>query len=227
MIDRLAYGGVDARLVISEKLHKVVQKSGARVLDMCCGVGMSTRALQSAFQDAEAVIGVDTSPEMIAMARVISNNEFQFRKQLYAIFKALSSTKFHMNQVRRCISTYVRGNAERTKFPARSFDLVTIMYAFHEAPKRGRYLMLREARRLLQNGGTLALVDISPEYKPSPTMLAGEPYVLEYQQNIKKQVRGMTGFTDVQYIDVIPGHVVMWLLTRDCKNGDFKKAAIH
>jgi len=75
--------------------------------------------------------------------------------------------------------------------------------------------MLREARRLLRNGGTLAIVDISPEYEPSPTMLAGEPYVLEYKANIMKQMGSIQGFCDVQYHTIVPGHVGMWLLTRD------------
>jgi ubiquinone/menaquinone biosynthesis C-methylase UbiE len=72
--------------------------------------------------------------------------------------------------------TFARGNAERTSFPKKSFDLVTIMYAFHEAPEKGREQILREARRLLEPGGTLAIIDISAEYTPSPSMLAGEPY---------------------------------------------------
>mmetsp|Transcript_32187 Transcript_32187/g.47175 ORF Transcript_32187/g.47175 Transcript_32187/m.47175 type:complete len:180 (+) Transcript_32187:243-782(+) len=110
---------------------------------------------------------------------------------------------------------YARRNAERTNFPTQSFDLATIMYAFHEAPYAGRYRMLREARRLLRNGGTLAVVDISPEYEPSPTMLAGEPYVLEYKKNIVQQMKSIQGFSDIQYHTIVPGHVVLWLLTRD------------
>ena len=35
----------------------LVNKTGARVADLCCGVGMSTRALESAFHDAEELIG--------------------------------------------------------------------------------------------------------------------------------------------------------------------------
>jgi ubiquinone/menaquinone biosynthesis C-methylase UbiE len=49
-------------------------------------------------------------------------------------------------------------------------------YAFHEAPKQGRQRILKEVRRLLRPGGVLAVIDISTEYTPSRSMLAGEPY---------------------------------------------------
>jgi ubiquinone/menaquinone biosynthesis C-methylase UbiE len=50
------------------------------------------------------------------------------------------------------------------------------MYAFHEVPREGRDRMIREARRILEPGGTLAIVDIHTDFKPPPSMLLGEPY---------------------------------------------------
>lgn len=50
---------------LSEELSRTVGKQKARVVDLCCGVGFSTRALQNAFPDAETVLGIDTSPEMV------------------------------------------------------------------------------------------------------------------------------------------------------------------
>jgi len=142
-------------------------------------------------------------------------------------------------------SVFLRSNAERTELPDRSFDLVTIMYAFHEAPKAGRDKILREARRLLRGGGTLAgkvafhsfsilssftlritcstagflsalflVVDISADYSPSKSMLAGEPYVIEYQQNIHLQIGSFRGFMRPKYETLVPGHVGMWMLKR-------------
>ena len=41
------------------------------VLYMCCGVGISTRALAISFNEADSVVvGLDTSPEMLAMAKM-------------------------------------------------------------------------------------------------------------------------------------------------------------
>ena len=86
MIDDKAYGGVDIRanvslipqrisellvshylmlhlllhlttLQLAHELRAKVNKANARVVDLCCGVGMSTRALESAFHDAEFLVG--------------------------------------------------------------------------------------------------------------------------------------------------------------------------
>ena len=87
-------------------------------------------------------------------------------------------------------------------------------YAFHEAPQKGRQRILEEARRLLSPGGVLAVIDISSEYTPSKGMLAGEPYVVEYQKNIHRQLGSQRGFTRAQYKNLVPGHVGMWVLKR-------------
>ena len=137
------------------------------MLDLCCGVGISTLALRDAFLDAETVVGVDTSSQMISMAQFLSRH----MKPLVLFFSHGAN-----RMARVAATTFTRGNAESTPFPCQSFDLVTIMYAFHEAPKVGRDRILREAHRLLGPGGTLAVIDICSEYKPSKEMLAGEPY---------------------------------------------------
>lgn len=59
IIDNTAYKGRNVR---EELLDKYVHWD-ASVVDLCCGVGFSTRAL-----------GVDASPQMIRMARVRSHN---------------------------------------------------------------------------------------------------------------------------------------------------------
>lgn len=152
-----------------------------RVLDMCCGVGISTRALQDVFPDSEFVVGLDTSSEMINMAGFLTNHVGFIKPVLNFFTSRMKSgrTKIPMRKRKGRFARkakFTTGNAERTNFPSKSFDLVTVMYAFHEAPKAGREKILREAYRVLQPGGTLAVVDISTDYRPSKTMLAGEPY---------------------------------------------------
>jgi len=188
IIDMVAYDGEDVRSTIAEKLSRIVEartnKFGrsARVLDMCCGVGVSTRALQDAFPDSDFVVGLDTSPEMINMACFLTTH-LRFVKPLVSF---AFTDKKKMNRKPNIFAPnwglssrkakFVTGNAEGTNFPSKSFDLVTIMYGFHETPEVGRENILREAHRVLQPGGTLAVIDISTDYTPSETMLSGEPY---------------------------------------------------
>mmetsp|Transcript_37885 Transcript_37885/g.91871 ORF Transcript_37885/g.91871 Transcript_37885/m.91871 type:complete len:114 (+) Transcript_37885:456-797(+) len=88
-------------------------------------------------------------------------------------------------------------------------------YCFHEVPYWGRSRILKEAHRLLEPGATLAILDISPSYEPSFSMLAGEPYVLEYKENIQLQLRQAKGFQNCRYREVVDGHVGLWLLDRE------------
>lgn len=110
------------------------------------------------------------SSEMISMATFLSNH--------LSIVRPSFTRSGDRARGKACPTPtlFSQANAENTQLPSRSFDLVTIMYAFHEAPKQGREKILKEAHRLLQPGGTLAVIDICTDYKPSKSMLAGEPY---------------------------------------------------
>ena len=106
------------------------------MLDLCCGVGFSTRALVQAFPDAEKIIGVDTSPEMLAMARFISAHVAHLKPwwdyghtALAASYnKMISQGKQIQNSAQHfCATSFRKGNAESTPFKDGSFDVVTIM----------------------------------------------------------------------------------------------------
>lgn len=224
LIDVLAYDGIDIRAKVAQELSGVVVKSQARVVDLCCGVGFSTRALREAFPDAEEVIGVDTSAQMVSMADFLTQHislvKPLFRKASMKVSTAYTAVKEQGGKLKHAAQSscnpahFIRGNAEHTDLPDNSFDLVTIMYAFHEAPTAGRDKILQEARRLLQPGGMLAVVDISTDYTPSEVMLKGEPYVIEYQENIHDQMGSFEGFSSQGYKTLVPNHVGMWLLER-------------
>jgi ubiquinone/menaquinone biosynthesis C-methylase UbiE len=210
----------------------------ARIVDLCCGVGTSTRTIARAFPNAKSIVGIDTSMEMIGMAKFISN---QIQGWTHPIRKLVSTNQpkastsvlqSKLQPIKSTISnqvpfvttsrpnnknetvTYIRGNAENTQLDDESADLVTIMYAFHEIPQQGRDKILQEARRLLRPGGYLAVVDITKDYEPSDMMLAGEPYILEYQSNIHQQLSVVKGFRKSMYKVLVPGHVGMWTLQR-------------
>ena len=132
IIDEAAYGGRNVRAELLAR-HTAADEA---VVDLCCGVGFSTKQ-----------VGVDTSPQMLEMAR------------------RLSPCAFH------------EGNAE-TWGDTNGCDVVTLMFALHEMPADARGRVLANARRVARD--RVVVVDIAPHYRPSPTMLAGEPFVLDY-----------------------------------------------
>ena len=100
-------------------------------MDLCCGVGFSTRALVQAFPDAEKIVGIDTSPQMLAMARFISAHVAHLKpwwgKMLSNYNKMLRSQKMQEGNSCFCSTSFTKGNAENTPFKDASFDVVTIM----------------------------------------------------------------------------------------------------
>jgi len=142
-IDDAAYEGEDVRTMVSHQLSNDVlgpaKSQGARICDLCSGVGISTRALQKAFPNAETIVGVDTSPEMISMARWLTDHVGGVRDVGRILSELRSDTlSFLMSFIDRSKlvknrlgwsnrPVYAQGNAEKTVFEDDSFDLVTIM----------------------------------------------------------------------------------------------------
>lgn len=93
-IDSLSYGGVNVRKQVQSNIP-----AGASVLDLCCGTG---------FSSAPQATGVDTSREMLAVAKL-----------------------------RRPDCKFEFGNAE-SYGETDSFDVVTMMFATHESARPDR-----------------------------------------------------------------------------------------
>lgn len=143
------------------------------------------------FSSARRATCVDTSGEMLWMARA-----------------------------RRPDCTFFQGNAETFGMP-RSFDVVTVMFAMHEAPARGRRKILQNAARVARD--EIIVVDIDPAFKEvlykKPNMgrsfLAGEPYVLDYLAKMDSDVIEIAkAGWKLQRITLLPNHVVAWRLNR-------------
>jgi ubiquinone/menaquinone biosynthesis C-methylase UbiE len=128
---------------LAKDLAKHFQCDKIRVVDLCCGVGISTRAIRDAFPNAESIVGVDTSSEMVAMAEFLTDHTKHLTQDIPQILNidflkvstAITLLKEQQNkfkfQTKKAIQ-YVQKNAENTALPPSSFNLVTIMYAFHE-----------------------------------------------------------------------------------------------
>ena len=165
-IDNIRYGGKNIR----REIYKPYLKNNKTILDLCCGIGISTAPGQT---------GIDTSIEMLDVAR--KDNK-----------KSKTNTQFYF------------GNAENFR-PKVKPHIVTCMFAFHEMP-------LQAQIRVINNGIMIAkeefiIVDIAPNYKnknPPKIMLSGEPYLLNYLNNIENILY------DFEKTIYIPNHVNVW-----------------
>lgn len=156
----------DARLRQSyhDVLTRQLPQPPRAILDLGCGVGLSTETLQATYPEAQ-VTGVDLSPYFLAVA--------QYRQHCKAPDRPI---------------TWHHGAAEHTGLASASYDLVSACLIFHELPQFAARALVQEARRLLRPGGHLAIMDMNPAsevYKTMPPLIktllkSTEPYLDEY-----------------------------------------------
>jgi ubiquinone/menaquinone biosynthesis C-methylase UbiE len=146
-------GDVSGDPMLRDSYHQVIQQqleiTPTTILDLGCGAGMSTFALQAIYPQAQ-VTGVDLSPYFLAVAQ-------------------------HRGQESQQNITWVHAAAESTGLPNASFDLVSACLMFHELPTTAAQAIITEARRLLRPEGYLTIMDMNPQ---SPVFLKMPPYVL-------------------------------------------------
>ncbi|WP_017299303.1 class I SAM-dependent methyltransferase [Nodosilinea nodulosa] len=130
----------------------------ADIVDIGCGVGLSTEAFQTTFPQAR-LTGVDLSPYFLAVAR--------YRQQERRENGEMASPTLPI--------AWHHAAGEATGLPAASYDLVSACLVLHELPQSVSQAILREARRLLRPGGHLAIMDMNPR---SPAIEKLPPFVL-------------------------------------------------
>ena len=133
----------------SDAIKSEVEITPKNILDLGCGAGMSTFALQEIYPQAK-ITGLDLSPYFLAVA------------------------KYRAEQNNQAIN-WVNAAAEKTNLPENSFDLVSACLVFHELPTVAAQEIIIEARRLLRSGGYLAIMDMNPQ---SEIFLKMPPYIL-------------------------------------------------
>jgi len=107
---------------------------GHDVLDVGCGTGTQAIATRRRTEPGGSVVGIDISEKMLAVAR---------RKAR----RAGLDIAFHC------------ADAAQLPFDDDRFDIVTITTVMHMMPESRRLPCIREASRVLRNGGRLLLID--------------------------------------------------------------------
>ncbi|MEB3291118.1 MAG: methyltransferase domain-containing protein [Leptolyngbya sp.] len=162
-----AKGDAQLRQSYHDVLGARLPQAPTAIVDLGCGVGMSTETLQALYPKAQ-VTGVDLSPYFLAVA--------QYRQQ--------ENQDAHPNTA----MTWHHAAAEDTGLPAASYDLVSACLVFHELPQTAARAILREAHRLLMPGGHFAIMDMNPQsevYQQMPAFVltllkSTEPYLDQY-----------------------------------------------
>ena len=107
------------------------------IVDIGCGIGMSTFALQDCFPDA-TITGLDLSPYFLSVAHARAETQHRTVSWRHAA-------------------------AEMTGLPDHSCDLASFSLVFHETPAKEARKIFAEMHRILRPGGYLALMDMNPE----------------------------------------------------------------
>ncbi|MEM7727237.1 MAG: class I SAM-dependent methyltransferase [Cyanobacteria bacterium P01_A01_bin.45] len=181
--------GGDAKL--RQSYHNILQQrvdAPQSILDLGCGVGLSTFSLQALYPQAK-VTGVDLSAYFLAVAN-------------------------YRSQQHQADINWIHAAAENTKLPDHSFDLVSIFLVCHELPQMATKQILVEAKRLLRQGGHIGIMDMNPHseiLKKMPpyvfTLLKStEPYLDEYFSLDIEQAIVDVGFQKPHILQNSPRH---------------------
>lgn len=103
---------------------------------------------------------------------------------------------------------FIKNNAENYG-KSEEFDTATLMFAFHEMPNYAHHKIIKNAKKITSHD--IIIVDISPNYSPSPLMLSGEPYLLNYKATIAKILEQH----QFNYLEYIKNHVGLWVYSHN------------
>lgn len=179
-IDKKAYNGINIRKMVYNDIPDEYS-----VLDLCCGVGLSTRVTDD-FDRPNYTVGIDTSPQMINKARRLNSKIKNDHRHLRKFFLGNSENYGKLQNLR--------------------FDVVTCMFAFHEMPEYAHHRIINNALNIAKK--EVIILDIAPNYKSNMIMRSGEPFLETYKKSIQKTME----FYDFNEQVLFENHAHKWIL---------------
>ncbi|HEY9761037.1 MAG TPA: class I SAM-dependent methyltransferase [Trichocoleus sp.] len=194
-----AEGDAKLRQSYHDVLKAKLPQAPKDIVDLGCGVGMSTTTLGETFPGAR-LTGVDLSPYFLTVANYRTQNPGVFAKASDP--STVTEKKGSLETASNAQIHWHHAAAEATGLPEASYDLVSACLVFHELPQSAATAIIQEARRLLRPGGHLAIMDMNPRsevfVKMPPFVLtllkSTEPYLDEYFALNFEQVCRDAGF---------------------------------
>ena len=152
LLNRLLSFSMDSkwRRLTAEKCRRILRRTDARVLDLCCGTGDLAFALE--------VERVEVIRDSTAHRAPIVGCDFAYPMVQRARKKARSDSH---------TAEFINGDALSMPFPDASFDLVATAFGFRNLANYDRGL--REIARVLKPGGRIAILEFS---EPSNSVMA-------------------------------------------------------
>ena len=129
--------------------------SGLRILDLGSGAGRDVYALAALVGETGSVVGVDMTPEQLAVAREYQ----QYHAEVFG--HATPNTEFHQGYIDRL---------DELELAQSSFDLIVSNCVLNLCPDKRA--VLREAYRLLKPGGEMYFSDVYADRRIPPALLA-------------------------------------------------------
>jgi len=138
--------------------------AGDTILDLGCATGHGTRRLAAKFPDAKALVGVDLSPHMLAVAR-----------RLPQLCKGDNSWINVVSDDARV--SYARADAASLPFAEASQNFVVLSFVAHELPPAATRDVVHEAYRVLRPGGQLWVTEMDFETEGFRKLRASPAFV--------------------------------------------------
>ena len=160
------------------------------IVDLGCGTGISTRRLAQTYPQASKLLGIDLSPYYCQVGKYLLDS---------APLSSLEEGGPWVNSIQRDDRIqYQVGNAAKTGLPSNSVDVVNLQFVAHELPYTVTLDILKEASRILKEGGQLWFCEMdfeTPGYaaqRANPLLFSlirsTEPYLDDYADH-SQQVR--------------------------------------